>query len=63
MFEIGLPLGETRSTRTTEQVLPEVTGRLDSESPVQATITIAADGDIATVVVDDSLEVSSVTVE
>jgi hypothetical protein len=63
LCEIGLPLNESSSMQTTEQVLPDISGRVDSESPLHATITIRADGDIAKIIVDDSLEILSTTVK
>jgi len=62
LFEIGLPLGESHNMRTTEQVLPDVTGNIESESPLHAKITISFEGDIAEFVVDNELDVLSVRV-
>jgi hypothetical protein len=63
LFEIGLPLNMSSSMRAKEQELPDVTGRIDSENPLHASITIQLDGDIATITIDDGLEVLSVTVK
>jgi hypothetical protein len=62
MFEIGLPLSESSSMQTTEQALPDISGRIDSENPLRATIAIHSGDDVAKIVVDDCLEVLSTTV-
>jgi hypothetical protein len=62
MFEVGLPLRESSSMQTTEQVLPDISGRVDSENPLHAIITIQSDDHIAKIVVDDGLKVLSATV-
>jgi hypothetical protein len=62
MLEIGIPLGESSSMRATEQVLPSVTGGIESEDPFHATVAIRYDDAVIEIVIDDSLGVESVAV-
>jgi hypothetical protein len=62
LLEIDIPLSEPSSMRATENVLSDVTGRIGSDEPFRATITITHDGAVAEIVVEDSLDVHSVTV-
>lgn len=62
LFEIGVPLGESHSMRATEQVLPDVTGEVRSSDPFRATVSIRREDALAEIVVDDALDVRSVTV-
>jgi len=60
LLEIGIPISEARSMRTTERVLPHVTGHTSSDDPFRATITIPHDRAVAEINIDDSLNVHSV---
>lgn len=63
LLELGLPLGESSSMRATEQVLPDVTGRVSADDSSHATISIAHDDAAAEITVTDELGVQSVSVE
>lgn len=63
LLDIGIRLSESSSMRATEQVLPDVTGRIDSDEPFYATVVITYDDAVAEIVVDDSLGVDSTTVK
>jgi hypothetical protein len=62
LFEIGISLGESSSMRTTEQMLPDVTGQIESESPFQVMITVSVGSNTAEFVVNAALDVLSVNV-
>lgn len=63
LLEIGIPLDDSSSMRATEWVLPNVTGRLRSEDPFYATISMKHDNAVAEIDVDDSLDVRSVAIQ
>lgn len=63
LLEIGIPLGKSSSMRATEQVLPDVTGRIGSDDPFHATIVITYDDSVAEIVVDDRLKINSAVVK
>jgi hypothetical protein len=63
LLGLGVPLSESSSMRATEQLLPDVTGQVSSDDPVQVTISIPYEGSVAEVVVDENLTVCSTSVE
>jgi hypothetical protein len=63
LLEVGVPLAESSGMRATERTLSEVSGRIDSEDPLQATVTIPSDDGVAEVVFEEGLSVRSVSVE
>lgn len=63
LLELGVPLSESSSMRATEQVLPDVTGRVSTGDSSHATISITHDDAIAEITVDDKLEICSVAIE
>jgi len=62
LLELGIPISESSSMRATEQVLPDVTGRVGSDDPSHATIRITYDNAVAEIAVDDQLGICSVSV-
>jgi hypothetical protein len=62
LLEIGIPVREAGGMRSTEHVLPDVTGHISSDDPFRATITVPHDGAVADITVDDTLDVHSVVV-
>jgi hypothetical protein len=62
LFEIGVPLDTTSGTRATEQILPDVAAQPRSDSGRVLVEVEAVDG-TATITIDETLAVESVTVE
>ncbi|WP_434523218.1 DUF7351 domain-containing protein [Halorubrum sp. AS12] len=62
-LELGVPLSGSGSMRATEQILPNVTGRVSTDDSSRATISISHGDAIAKITVGDELEVCSVTIE
>lgn len=63
LLELGVPLSESSSMRATEQVLPDVTGRVSTHDSACATINISHGDAVAEITVEDDLEVRSVAIE
>lgn len=61
LFEMGV-LSTSSSMQATEEVLPNVTGRVRSDQPLRAVIDIKDDDTVAEIVVSDTLDVYSVDV-
>jgi len=64
LLELGVPLSESSSMRATEQVLPDVTGRVSTnDDPPHVTISITHEDGVAEITIDNELEVRSVAIE
>jgi hypothetical protein len=63
LLELDLPIGTSSSMRATEGILPDVTGRVRSDDPFRAVVSVDRDDTAIEIVVDGSLGVRSVTVE